>query len=40
MQDLARAIRVAGITVGVMFAGWLLWILLIGPGVLLLLHPR
>jgi hypothetical protein len=40
MQDLARALRIAGITVGVMFAGWLLWIVLIGPAILLLLRPR
>jgi tetrahydromethanopterin S-methyltransferase subunit F len=40
MQDLARAIRIAGIAVGLMFAGWLLWIVLIGPAVLLLMHPR
>jgi tetrahydromethanopterin S-methyltransferase subunit F len=40
VQDLARALRIAGIAVGVMFAGWLLWIVLIGPAVLLLLRPR
>jgi tetrahydromethanopterin S-methyltransferase subunit F len=40
MQDLARAIRIAGIAVGLMFAGWLLWIVLIGPAVLVLMHPR
>jgi hypothetical protein len=40
VQDVAKAIRVAGITVGLMFAGWLLWIVLIGPAILLLMHPR
>jgi hypothetical protein len=40
VQDLARALRVAGIAVGLVFVGWLLWIVLIGPAVLLLMHPR
>jgi hypothetical protein len=40
VQDLARALRIAGITVGVIFAGCLLWIVLIGPAVLLILRPR
>jgi len=40
MQDVAKALRIAGIAVGVMFAGWLLWIVLLGPSILLLLRPR
>ena len=40
MQDLARALRIAGFAVGVMFAGWLLWIVLIGPAILFVLRPR
>jgi hypothetical protein len=40
VQDLAKGLRIAGITVGVMVAGWLLWVVLIGPAVLLLLRPR
>jgi tetrahydromethanopterin S-methyltransferase subunit F len=40
VQDLSRALRIAGIAAGLLFAMWLLWIVLLGPGVLLLLHPR
>lgn len=37
MQDLARTVRLAGITAGILFLGWLLWVAVIGPAILLLL---
>ncbi|HUZ86207.1 MAG TPA: hypothetical protein VNF26_04600 [Candidatus Baltobacterales bacterium] len=40
MQDLARTLRLAGIAVGVVFLGWLLWIAVLGPSIMLLLKPR
>jgi hypothetical protein len=40
VQDQRRALRVAGITIAVIIAGCLFWIVLIGPAVLLLLQPR
>jgi hypothetical protein len=40
VQDFARALRIAGITIAVMAAAWLLWIALIGPAALFLLRPR
>jgi hypothetical protein len=38
--EFARYLRLAGIVIGIAFAVWLLWIVLIGPAVLLLMHPR
>jgi hypothetical protein len=40
VQDLSRALRVAGITIALIVAAWLLWIVLLGPAVLILLRPR
>ena len=40
MQDLGRALRIAGIAIGVLFAVSMLWIVLLGPSALLLLHTR
>ena len=40
MRDVAMALRLAGIVVGVMFVAGFLWIVLLGPALLLLLHPR
>lgn len=38
MQDLARTVRLAGIAVGIAFLAWLLWVAVVGPAILLLLH--
>ena len=40
MSDLVRALRIAGITIFVVFAVFMLWVVLIGPALLLLTHPR
>lgn len=37
MQDLARTVRLAGIAVGIGFLGWLLWVAVVGPAIILLL---
>jgi hypothetical protein len=38
--QLGRALRIAGISIAVMFAVWLLWIVVLGPAALILLRPR
>ena len=40
MRDVTAALRIAGIMIAVIFAISLLWVVLIGPATLLLLHPR
>lgn len=40
MQDLARTVRLAGIVAGILFLAWLLWVAVIGPAILLLVHAR
>ena len=40
MRDVALALRVAGIVIGVLFAISLVWVILIGPAALIFLSPR
>jgi len=40
MRDMAAAVRIAVIVIGVVFAISVLWVVLIGPATLQLLHPR
>lgn len=40
MRDLVRTVRLAGIAAGILLLGWLLWVVVVGPAILLLLHAR
>jgi hypothetical protein len=40
VRDVAAALRIAGIVIGVTFAASMLWIVVLGPAVLTLLRPR
>jgi hypothetical protein len=40
MRDMAPALRIAGIVIGVVAVISVLWVVLIGPATLLLLNPR
>jgi hypothetical protein len=40
MNPMVRMLRQLGIFVGLAFLGFLLWVAVIGPAILLLLKPR
>ena len=40
MQPVLQALRTAGIVIGVAFLGFMLWVAVIGPALLLLLKPQ
>ena len=39
-KDISNQLRLIGVTAGVLFVGWLLWIVVVGPIILLLSHSR
>jgi hypothetical protein len=40
VRDVAAALRIAGIVIGVTFAAWMLWVTVLGPAILILVRPR
>jgi hypothetical protein len=40
MQPVLQALRTMGIIIGLAFLGFMLWVAVIGPAILLLLSPR
>ncbi len=40
MPQLARYLRMAGVVFGVAFLVWLMWVVLIGPAMVLLITQR
>jgi hypothetical protein len=40
VRDVAAALRIAGIVIGVTFAAWMLWVAVLGPAILIVLRPR
>jgi multisubunit Na+/H+ antiporter MnhC subunit len=40
MQPVLQALRTAGIVIGVAFFGFMLWVAIIGPAILILLKPH
>ena len=40
MNPMARTLRKLGIFIGLAFLGFTLWVVVIGPAILLMLEPR
>ena len=40
MQDLGRTLRLAGIVAGILFLILMAWVVLLGPGIMILIKPR